>query len=235
MNTTYHLTRVSTNGKTGPIPVTTTSNDTCPATCPLRGAGCYADLGPLGLHWARVSDGLRGADLSALTAAIRKFPRGQIWRHNQAGDLPGDGTTIDRDALRALTVANKGRRGFTYTHYPAEDAGNAEAISEANAGGFCVSLSANNLAHADDLVALGLAPVVVVLPADADRKAKQTPAGNTVVPCPAAFCTDKSIQCANCGGAKGPLCARPNRSYIVGFPAHGSRKKAASAIAGGAS
>ena len=37
-------------------------------------------------------------------------------------------------------------------------------IKEANQNGFTVDLSANNLAHADKLKALNIAPVVVVLP-----------------------------------------------------------------------
>ena len=55
-----HLVRKSRNGKTGPIPVSTTSGDTCPNACPLKGSGCYAKSGPLGMHWQKVSSGARG-------------------------------------------------------------------------------------------------------------------------------------------------------------------------------
>ena len=41
----YHLTKVSSNRKTGPIPVSTTTSDSCPPTCSLKGAGCYAEQG----------------------------------------------------------------------------------------------------------------------------------------------------------------------------------------------
>ncbi len=51
----HHIafTRVSSNAKTGPIPVTTTSEETCPVSCPLKRNGCYADAGPLALFWRK--------------------------------------------------------------------------------------------------------------------------------------------------------------------------------------
>jgi hypothetical protein len=47
----YHFTRKSQNRKTGPIPTTVTSADTCPDACPLKAKGCYAKGGPLAMHW----------------------------------------------------------------------------------------------------------------------------------------------------------------------------------------
>ena len=55
--TTYHFTAKSRNIKTGPIPVTVSSGDTCPDACPFLRAGCYAAGGRLALHWRAVSDG----------------------------------------------------------------------------------------------------------------------------------------------------------------------------------
>ena len=40
----------SKNNKTGNIPVTISASKTCPDACPLKGAGCYADIGPLMIH-----------------------------------------------------------------------------------------------------------------------------------------------------------------------------------------
>ena len=216
---TYHLTVRSSNAKTGPIPVSTTSSDTCPDVCPLRGSGCYADSGPLALHWKRVSSGARGGSLEELCTAVREFPEGQLWRHNQAGDLPGDGDLIDAIALLRLVAANVGRRGFTYTHKPPIGA-NAAAIADANARGFTVNLSANNLAHADELAALGIGPVAVVLPTDQSSNTV-TPGGRRVVICPATQRDD--VSCATCKLCASNVATRP----IVGFPAHGSGAKRA--------
>lgn len=147
-----------------------------------------------------------------------------MWRHNQAGDLPGEGDAINRDKLRELVRANGKRRGFTYTHKPATR-GNLAAIRAANKAGFTINLSADNLTEADTLAETGL-PVVVVLPSDT-RKAVKTPDGRTVALCPATIADN--ITCMNCG-----LCAMAGRKAIIGFPAHGASKNKASAIAKGA-
>ncbi len=120
------------NRKTGPIPVTITSKETCPDTCPLKKNGCYAESWPLGLHWQRVTDGTaKQTDPKKTLEAIRALPEGQLWRHNQAGDLPGKGNRIGARDLRALVEANRKKRGFTYTHKPPTKR-NLELIREAN-------------------------------------------------------------------------------------------------------
>ena len=217
----FHITPKSSNSKTGPIPVTTTSSDSCPPSCPFAGGGCYAKSGPLALHWSKVSDGERGGSLEDLTSFIRALPMGTLFRHNQAGDLPGEGEKIDGVALRKITKANTGKRGFTYTH-KYNKRGNLKLIKAANNGGFTINLSANNPAHADKLADTGAGPVVCVLD-QATTKNTTTPAGRKIVVCPATVRDD--VTCSTCG-----LCARAKRSIIIGFPAHGTTKKKASAI-----
>jgi hypothetical protein len=222
----YHLTHISSNIKTGPIPVTTSDAKTCPDVCPFKKSGCYADNGPLALHWSKVSSGERGDSLEILARQIRSFPRGQVWRHNQAGDLPGIGNAIDSGLLSKIVDANKGRRGFTYTHKPLEgeiNASNREAVKAANANGFTINLSGNNLSHADRLVDLKAGPVVCVVP-ESTEGSFYTPAGRRGIICPAQQRDD--ITCANC-----QLCQRGNRSVIIGFRAHGTGRKKAEAIA----
>jgi len=114
----FHLTRVSSNRKTGPIPVSTSSAKTCPPTCPLAANGCYANGGPMALHWREVTNGNRGVVWADFLEAIRNLPKGQLWRHNAAGDLWKPGTVIGSAALTQLVEANRGRRGFTYSHHP---------------------------------------------------------------------------------------------------------------------
>lgn len=212
----YHMTRMSWNVKTGPIPVTTSSKSTCPTTCPLRGNGCYAEYSPLAIHWGKVSSGARGGTLEELCAKIKELPKQQLWRYGQAGDLPGDGTVIDSGAMLQLIQANKGRKGFGYTHYDPTITENAHAIEMANASGFVINLSANNLEHADRLADLDIGPVVTVLPADA-HTTMRTPKGRLVTICPA---SGTNITCATCA-----ICANGTRKAIIGFPAHGSGAK----------
>lgn len=208
----FHLTLRSSNAKTGPIPVSTTSGDTCPPSCGVR-AECYAKSGPLALHWAKVTSGERGTDFATFCATIAALPDGTLWRHNQSGDLPGTGDMIDAPALSRLSAANKGKRGFTYTHKPMTRRSNLAAVRKANADGFTINLSGDDVAHADRLAALGIAPVAVVLPSTA-KSNFVTPAGNKVIICPATQRDD--VTCATC-----QMCAR-QRSTIIGFPAHGS-------------
>jgi hypothetical protein len=214
MNTS--LTVISHNVKTGPIPVSTSSKVTCPDACPFKSGGCYAQGGPLNIHWNKVTSGERGTDFDTFCKSIAKLPKGQLWRHNQSGDLAGENNVIDVDKLKQLTNANRGRKGFTYTHKPMTPE-NAEAVKHANDNGFTVNLSANNLRHADELKALNVGPVVVVLPSDQVGNTV-TPEGNKVVVCPATY--REGVNCANC-----QLCQKVNRSVIVGFPAHGNAKK----------
>jgi len=208
-----HLSLRSANAKTGPIPVSTTDRATCPIDCAVRSA-CYAAAGPLALHWAAVSTGQRGQLWPEFVAAVAALPAGQLWRHNQAGDLPGDGRTVDPVALGQLVAANRGRRGFTYSHY--RDRESLRWIGHANAWGFTINLSANDLADADRLADTGAGPVVVVLPSTQTENTT-TLAGRRVVVCPATQRDD--VSCATC-----QLCQR-QRSTIVGFPAHGTRRR----------
>jgi len=66
---TVHLTLKSGNVKTGPIPVSTTSKASCSDTCPFKDNGCYADGGPLALHWRAVTEGARGTDWQSFCMA----------------------------------------------------------------------------------------------------------------------------------------------------------------------
>jgi hypothetical protein len=216
----FHLARTSRNRKTGPIPVATSSSDTCPPTCPMMDSGCYAENGPLAAHWRRV--GQSGLDLSRFLATIRSLPRGQLWRYGQAGDLPEA-----PDDVIAIARANGRRPVICYTHRR-----DMETYKRAGELGFTINLSADSISEADGLAESGL-PVVCVLPSRYGRRDDETlaeyrtrlggrlrlktPGDRNVAICPATF-TD--TDCARC-----QLCARPRRhGTIIGFPAHGPRK-----------
>ena len=145
----------------------------------------------------------------AIMKKIARFPTGQLWRHNQAGDLPNrgaDNETIDPVKLGQLVKANYKKNGYTYTHKPATPQ-NIALISFANENGFTINLSANDPAHADSLARHGL-PIAVVV---GDKPIKKTPGGLPVAMCPAQD-KKKNITCAVC-----KLCANPNRRAVVGF------------------
>ena len=222
----FHITPKSKNAKVGKMAVTTSTATTCPTSCPFKSNGCYADSGPLKLHWDKVTREERGDDWSTFISKIKDLPTGSKWRHNQAGDLPGDMEKLDNEKCIELAKANKGKRGFTYTHYDVlNNFQNAITVNMMNHLGFTVNVSANNLEHADQLCDLDIAPVATVLPIEQTTNTV-TPKGRKVVVCPATYKDD--VSCASC-----MLCEKWDRNVVVGFPAHGTSKKKAAMVAAG--
>ena len=106
-----------------------TEPKSCPTTCPLRGKGCYAELGPASWVWKKVATNKKSTDWAGFCKKISKLPKGTMWRHNVAGDLPHcynsnkpwQTGAIDSVAIKALVKANTGKNGFTYTHHALTD------------------------------------------------------------------------------------------------------------------
>lgn len=229
-----HYTVKSGNAKVGPLFVSTTESKSCPDSCPLKFTvhddgtvtvgPCYAKSGPLALHWRKVDSGERGVSWSEFCTAVSAIPDGSLWRHNQAGDLPHSNGVIDFDMVSDLVQANHGKRGFTYTHHDVFMSDNLSALRQFNKSGFTVNVSANNAREADEYIDLGL-PTVTLLPYDTSSKTVASPAGRTIVRCPAEY---RDTSCAECG-----MCAIADRDFIIGFSAHGSSKRKADVIARG--
>lgn len=169
------------------------------------------------LHWERLNQ--NGATFDEFITDIEKLPKRALWRYGAAGDLPGRSDHVDPEQLNRLAQANKGKSGFAYTHKPPTEM-NLKAIRKAVRDGFTINLSADSLEDADRLAETGL-PTVTLLPSG-HPVVSYTPAGRKVVVCPE---ETKGITCAKCA-----ICAEPNRSYIVGFRAHGARKKTAEGV-----
>lgn len=239
------------NKKLGPIPVSISEPGTCPRSCTFYDVGCYAGYGWNGTIWRKARQfGLPWRDF---LDAVEALPDGQVWRHNEAGDLAGGVDAIHEGWFWDLIVAAKGTRGFTYTHRTiigsSEGRINARLIRDGNAeGGMTINLSADTLEQADEYADLGIGPVVVTLPDDIiagmyvtethyARKTKheslrhlrpkpkelRTPKGRRVVICPAQ--TAAKLTCAEC-----QLCAHPHRKSVVGFVAHGQGSRLVSEL-----
>lgn len=202
---------LTSNRKLGPMPTSLTDEASCPPACPLQGKGCYAGFGFIAMHWRNVAT--RGVTWRVFCEEIAALPHGTLWRHNEAGDLAGRGDMLDIEALGLLVAKNEGRRGFTFTAKPLRRDGERRAVAAANQLGFTINLSAHSLEHADELAALGIAPVSVVLPEDAPARGNRTPAGRRVVVCPA---DTSGLTCVQCR-----LCSVPTRKSIIGFRSHG--------------
>lgn len=212
------------NVKTGNIMVTSSSRNTCPDSCPLKDdGGCYAENSHSKFQWNKIDNGLlkSSTDLSGLVKEVKRLPMGSVWRHNEKGDLVHNDGAIDSNALSKLVKANKGKNGFTYTHHVMNEA-NIALVKDASKNGFTINSSADNLDAADEYYNKGL-NTAVIMPLGSE-KVTTTPQGNKVVLCPAD--KDKGIKCSNC-----MLCQRDSRDFIIGFEAHGTRKKKVDIIA----
>lgn len=219
----YHLTKKSSNKKTGPIAVSTTSRDSCSPFCPLFGNGCYAETGPLKLHWDIVSDGAwhdkpRGTDIESFVSAIRTLPERSCFRHNQAGDLPHFNGSINAHALGLIAnaCAERKLKAWTYTHHDIEHYGNRELIKAAPSMGMVVNVSAHSQQHAADCHKNGL-PAVCIVPRGETRN-HWIYDGVSFIVCPAQ--TREGMNCEKCR-----LCANGNRKSVVAFKAHGTQAK----------
>jgi len=232
----FQLTVKSDNRKTGRIPVSTSPQWTCPTSCSYaNGNGCYAAYGPIKIVWdacTRVSLKNPAKSYTDFLKRISVLPQGQLWRHNQAGDLlpdPKHPNRIDKTAYRRLVVANFDKRGFTYTHFPVlkqtgvtdkDVRDNRECITTMNILGLTVNVSANSPAHADQILDSGLkAPITVTLPESYPvSKEYRTSKGRKMILCPAL--RSKKMTCLKC-----KKCIDPNREEIIVFTAHGCGKK----------
>lgn len=200
----------SQNKKLGGIPACLVQDTTCPSTCPLKASGCYAKSGALGYHWRRLSKG-EGISWDEFIKKVQALPEGTLWRYAVAGDLPGD-DHISLCGLFDLVDANRGKRGFTYTHKPLNEK-NRDLIRHANQRDFTINISAWDATDADRKIGLHVGPVVCLIPWHTPKVSK-TPQGRTVIACPAQ--TGKAT-CKSCG-----LCAKVDRQEIIGFYPHGS-------------
>lgn len=207
------------NVKTGPIPVSTSSRSTCPSTCPLKENGCYAHVGHIKRLWNELDDGVWGMSWGHFLEKVRNLPKGAFWRHAQAGDLPGKGTAIDVRKLLQLVDANRGKRGYTYTH---KAPSNLSAVREACRNGFTVNASADGPSKADELFDAAV-PVVSIVPFGTPA-VSYTPRGRKIIVCPAQ--RKEGLTCNDCR-----ICAVADRPYIVGFLPHGIQAKRVDCIA----
>lgn len=197
------------NAKTGRATVTYRTQDTCPTSCPLMGAGCYARGRIFGIP-ARLgaeSDG----KYAAIRALVDTMPQGGIFRANVSGDVLGDDGELDQpyvDALSSVAAARQDTAVFTYSHAWRQ-------LSPDVAPGVAVNASCDSPADIEEAVAAGW-PTVVTDSGGDDSIIGQTIAGRKVVQCPA---QTKGLTCEQCR-----LCARPERKSTVAFVVHGSGK-----------
>ena len=119
---------------------------------------------------------------------------------------------IDPDYMAAVLAAvPRGGVAWTYTHFP------AESVPVAEPGQTVINVSCDTMDAAVAAWSVGR-PAVVAAPAGTEWAGGVEYKGVQFVRCPAEL--SESFTCAQCGNGR-PLCARPDRDFVVVFVAHG--------------
>ncbi len=206
------ITPVSGNRKTGPIAVTGRGRDTCPVTCtfnprnPAGVGGCYTQ-GRIDAHYTKNARDFTHEEV----VAILKGAKSDRLRDRVDGDVLTHGR-IDRGYLSRLTAAAKEaamRWIFGFSH--------VEKLMPSDVpDGFVMNISCETEAQVQDALDRGFPAVI----ASHQYLHGDTVAGRRIIQCPAERV--EGINCGNCGGTAGPICARKDRRTVVLFSLHGA-------------
>ena len=213
-NSNTSNTKIGKNKGIGTVLITA---DSCPDTCKLKGQGCYAETGFVGLHWGRLNRGETGTDWVGLAEQVKaKQPKSGLVRFGVAGDLPQHGRTgeINGNLVGLLQGIFNGLKVYGYTHHR-QSPHNLQIIEQMAASGWHVNFSCDSMQDAVDTVKRGHSAVCVV-PHTETRKRWHVD-GVPVVVCPAQ--TREGMDCATCR-----LCMHERRC-VVAFRAHGAKRK----------
>jgi hypothetical protein len=205
----------SDNAKTGPVSATYVSQASCPADCPLRGSGCYAESGPVGIITRRLTRSGEGSPLELArreAQAIGRLSGRRDLRVHVVGDCRTEKAA--RIVARAMRRhrGKVGMRAWTYTH--AWKRVRRTAWEDASVLASCETVE--EVRHAR---ARGYATALVV-DSFATEKAHDVAPGVCLLPCPN---QTRGVTCERCG-----LCMDDQRLHraglTIGFAAHGSGK-----------
>ena len=231
MSTWLKVTARSGNTKTGPIPVTSRGQWSCPTSCPFMGSGCYGEnhrIGGGSTLFQVAEEAERTWTTESLAVAMSQSDRprkGQvrqrmIVRDREVGDVLDEDGEVDHEYLQMVTDAAHmvGRRPFGYTHVPGLTADDVP-------DGYVMNASCETPEQVADAHRRGLPAVIV---GDHDGLALADPE-HRYAACPA---ESRDITCAECG-----LCAQPgrmkfpHRAAVIVFEPHGAqRRKARAAV-----
>jgi hypothetical protein len=198
------------NSKTGPMAATYRTADTCPGSCPLRDAGCYARGRIFGIPARLGQEATEAyAEVQALASNLRL---GAMVRANVSGDVLAEDGRPDFPYLSALShVATERPDAAVYGYSHAW-----RSITPDIAPGVTLNASCESAEEIITATAAGW-PTVTTATDAADPIIGSTIAGRKVIVCPAQ--TRDGVTCSTCR-----LCARPARRSTVAFLVHGSGK-----------
>lgn len=199
----------------------------CPRSCPLLGAGCYAEGGRVAMVGARLErkKGIRAIDLAreeaaAIDAAWQggRVPLGWGLRLHVSGDARTSGAARALAGAAARWIRRGGSAPWSYTHA-------WRRVAREAWGAVSVLASLERAADADAARAQGYAPALVVesFPAPSWREA-----GILWIACPAQ--TARGATCSECRACWRADSLR-DRGLGIAFSAHGvSRRRVLNVI-----
>lgn len=216
------LVLASKNAKIGDVSATYASIDgSCPTDCAHRDAGCYAQLGNVGIHVNRLNKAngeRKRQDARAVARAEAREIRAAIANGEDTRPLrvhvAGDCRTPSAAREIAGAVEKWSKPVWSYTHA-------WKSVARENWGRVSVLASVD---RAEDMALAferGYAPAIVTDSHPADGKAYTRADGIKVIPCPN---QTRDVTCVQCG-----LCMNASKLHAmnaaIAFAAHGVAKR----------
>ncbi len=197
------------------VSATYRSKISCPTTCGVF-KQCYAKFGYGNIQFVHAGIKKAISDTKQLVNFIKSLPIGRKVRGHVSGDViknNSKGNTIDRTYVRGFIRAINKRPDLKYWSYS-----HAWKLFKTNPFknliGANINASLDNLNDVPEAKAKGWDCVAVVPESTSSGYYN----GHFVKICPAQIAPDK-VTCSNC-----MLCFQKNRSYVIGFRAHGNGK-----------
>ena len=199
---------------------TLVQQSTCPASCPLRRAGCYAERGSLRFHTGRLNRAPAGRPAQVAqeeAAAIRGLSGWRRLRVHVVGDCRTPAAARIVGAAMVRHTERHNRAAWTYTHAWRQ-------VPRAAWSGAQVLASCETPAQARQATRAGY-PVALIVPTHPSRQVYQY-GGLRVLPCPAQFTTNgaRGTTWERCEVGAQPDRLR-DRGLVLGFrPDHNSAR-----------
>lgn len=195
--------------KLGSMWATYASQSSCPRTCPLRGAGCYAESGHVALAMPRGPASPTACALAEADAIDALPADGRPLRLHVVGDC----ATAVAAGIVGASCSRRGGKNYTYTHAH-------QAVPRTAWGrGLCVSASLERLSQLPAAWARGYRSFACVVDGATMPTRPYRVGPVRVLPCPHAL--GRVASCEACG-----ICmSEPTGGgRCVLLPAHGARK-----------
>jgi hypothetical protein len=213
------------NSKIGQVSATYAAQQTCPSTCPLKGSGCYAEGGMVGMHTRKLnaSSEANSATLEELAEMEATGIRKLSGKYPLRLHVVGDATTNQAATILSLAsgehTAKSNQPVWSYTHA-------WRNVSRSSWGNVSILASCETVSDAKLAMAKGYAAAVVVSEHASDKAYMVD--GVRLIPCPQQ--TGRAENCVKCGLCmKAPILKASGS--VIAFAIHGQQvKKAASML-----